>query len=180
MVRSILLPLAWHRKDLIHSVPTALVNDLWPAVEPHVSRACEHHPFMSAADVLEVILWGAARLFVVTKQGGVMGFAVMEVVQYPNRKVANVLCCGGEEGFLSVAVHDLLPRLKEWGAEQDADTFALTGRPGWMRALRNEGFEAATHTTLWADLDVERRRQQRHTAADDSSGAVGTVSAVPH
>ena len=165
---------------MIHSVPTALVNDLWPALEPHVIRACKHHPFMSATDVLEVILWGAARLFVVTKPGGVMGFAVMEVVQYPNRKVANVLCAGGEHGFLSVAVNELLPELQAWGREQDADTFALTGRPGWLRALRDKGFDAASHTTLWADLDVERRWQQRDPTADDSLRAVGTLPTVPH
>jgi hypothetical protein len=135
---------------------------------------------MTSGDVLEVILWGAARLFVATKPGGVMGFAVMEVVQYPNRRVANVLCCGGERGFLSVAIHELLPILKQWGAEQDADTFALTGRPGWLRALRGEGFEVASHITLWADLNVEGRRQRQYTETDYGVGAVGSVSAISH
>lgn len=164
---------------MIHSVPTNLVDDMWPAVEPHVRRACEHHPFMTSQDVREVILWGAARLFVVTKPGGVLGFAAMEVVQYPSRKVANVFCAGGERGFLSVAVNDLLPVLRQWGREQDADDFAISGRPGWVRVLRSHGFSSISHVTLWADID-EGRRQQQFSDADDRLRAVEGGATLSH
>jgi len=163
---------------MIHSVPTNLVPDLWPAIEPHVRRALKYHPFMEPDDILESLLLGGLRLFVATKEGGILGFACMEVIQYPRRKVANVLCAGGEQGFLSVAVHDLLPVLKSWAAEQDADTFALTGRPGWVRMLR--GFEAIAHITLWADLDEQGRRQQQKPDADDRLGAVESGTALSH
>lgn len=131
---------------------------------------------MSAQDVLEVIMWGSP-LFIATNADGVLGFAVMEVVQYPSRKVANILCAGGDKGFLSVALHELLPRLKAWGAEQGADTFALTGRPGWVRLLRD--FEAMTHITLWADLNGEGRRIVEQ-SADKHNGAVEGRSALSH
>lgn len=165
---------------MIHSVPTRLVEDLWPAIEPHVKRACKFHPFMSSSDVKEVILWGAARLFVATKPGGIAGFAVMEVVQYPSRKVANVLAAGGEHGFLSVAVNDLLPVLQAWGREQDADAFAITGRPGWVRALRSKGFQNLSYVTLWADLDEQGRWQQQDSDADDRFRAMETGTALSH
>lgn len=164
---------------MIHQVPNRLLFDIWPAIEPHASRAMEYHPFMTAADVLEVLKWGAAQLFVATNAGGVMGFAVMEMVQYPSRKVANVLACGGDEGFLSVAVHNLLPVLKAWGAEQGADTFALSGRPGWVRALRNAGFQSVPHVTMWADLHVEGRRIIEQ-PADADVRTLGGSSALSH
>lgn len=178
MVRRAIRALALSEQDLIHSVPNHLVPDLWPAVEPHVTRALKHHPFMTAGDVYESILWGALRLFVATKPGGILGFACMEVVQYPSRMVANVLCAGGEHGFLSVAIHDLLPVLKAWGVEQGADTFALTGRPGWVRVLRD--FEVSSHVTLWADLDEQGRRQQQKPNSDDGLRTLESGAALSH
>jgi hypothetical protein len=170
--------MALHRPYLIHSVPTELVPDLWPLIEHHVKRACVYHPFMDSGDVLDLLYRGLLRLFVDTRDQKVTGFAVMEVVTYPRRKVANVLCAGGEHGFLSVAVHELLPVLKAWAVEQGADSFALTGRPGWVRALRSQGFEVATHVTMWANLDEQGRWQRRHGTADNDFHPVEGCSAV--
>lgn len=164
----------------IHIVPSDLVADLWSAFEHHVIAACEHHPFMEALDILEVLLYGKGQLFIYVDGSRVTGFAVMEVVQYPRRKVANVLAAGGDKGFLSVAIHELLPELKKWGAQQGADTFAISGRPGWMRALRGERFESVTHVTLWANLDGEGRRFQQIPDADDGFAAVGRGSTLSH
>jgi len=129
---------------------------------------------------MQVLLWGAARLFIATDGNGIVGFAAMEVVEYPNRRVANVFLAGGARGFLSIAVNDLLPALQRWGRDQDAEAFSIIGRPGWVRALRSKGFSAMTHATLWQDFDVEGRRQQRHTATDQHVGTVGSSAALPH
>jgi hypothetical protein len=165
---------------LIHSVPTKLVPDLWSGIEEHVKRACEYHPFMESGDVLEVLLWGAARLFIATDGDSILGFAAMEVVEYPNRRVANVFLCGGVHGFLDVAVNDLLPALQRWGKDQNADAFSIIGRPGWVRALKAKGFKALTHATLWQDIDVEGRRKQQHTASDHHVRAVEGSATLPH
>jgi hypothetical protein len=166
---------------LIYPVPAELVHDLWPAIEIHVERAMKHHPFMQAEDVLTLLYHGSLQLFVATEDRKVAGFAVMEVIQYPSRKVANVLACGGERGFLSVAVHELLSVLKAWAAEQGADTFALTGRPGWVRALKKQGFASAAHVTMWANLDGEGRRRRRESEPPNSyTDSLGTSTALHH
>lgn len=165
---------------LIHSVPTKLVPDLWSGIEEYVKAACEYHPFMESSDVMEVLLWGAARLFIATGDSGILGFAAMEVVQYPSKRVASVFLAGGARGFLNVAIDDLLPVLKRWGDDQDVDAFSIIGRPGWVKALKAKGFESQTHVTLWQDFDVERRRQQRHTASDQHVGTVGGGATLPH
>jgi hypothetical protein len=173
--------MAMHRPHLIYPVPPELVHDLWPAIEIHVKRAMKHHPFMEADDVLSLLYHGSLQLFVATQDRKVAGFAVMEVIQYPGRKVANVLASGGERGFLSVAVHELLPVLKSWAVEQGADTFALTGRPGWVRALESQGFSTAAHVTMWAHLDGEGRWRRRESNSPDSiSAAMGTSSTLHH
>jgi hypothetical protein len=163
---------------LIHSVPTKLVPDLWSGIEQYVKAACEYHPFMESNDVMEVLLWGSARLF--TDDSGILGFAAMEVVEYPNRRVANVFLAGGIHGFLSVAVNDMLPVLQRWGKDQSAEAFSIIGRPGWTRALKAKGFNVQVHATLWQDTDVEGRRRQQHTATNQHVGTVGGGTALPH
>jgi len=149
-------------------------------IEHHVAAAMEHHPFMDSEDLLTVLMYGNARLFVVTRDGAFLGFAIMEVVEYPRRKVANVIAAGGERGFLSVAVHELLPVLQAWGLEQGADTFALIGRPGWVRALRHLHGQATAHVTWWTDLHGKGRRQQQHTATNHGVRTVGAEPAIPN
>lgn len=165
---------------LIHSVPTKLIPDLWSGIEAYVKAACEYHPFMESGDVMEVLLWGAARLFIATDDTGILGFAAMEVVEYPNRRVANVFLAGGAHGFLSVAVNDMLPVLQRWGKDQDTDAFSIIGRPGWIKALKAKGFRSQVHATLWQDTDVERRRRQQHYQADPNVGTVVGSATLSH
>jgi hypothetical protein len=166
---------------MIRAVPTDLVPDLWPAIEKHVEAACEYHPFMDALDVARTIMKGNARLFVSFEGNAVQGFAAMEVVQYPSRKVANVLAAGGDRGFLSVAIHELLPILKQWGREHGADTFAISGRPGWLKALQNEDGESVTNALWWTRLgNVGEGRKLQQSEADHGVRAVERSAALPH
>jgi hypothetical protein len=165
---------------VIHRVPAALVTDLWAAIEKHVSAALDFHPFLEPEEVRLILLNGGAQLFIVTGDGRrVRGFAITEVVQYPSRKVANILAAGGEEGFLDTAIHELLPHLKQWAAEQGVDAIALTGRPGWFKALRNEGGHAEKLVTWWTRLgDVQGRRKESD--PDHGRGTVERGTALPH
>lgn len=166
----------------IHLVPTHLVPDLWDAIEPHVESACKDLPFLSSQDIEGLLYAGRCQLFIHVADAKVTGFAVMDVIYFPSRKVANVLAAGGDKGFLSAAILELLPELKKWGAQQGADTFAISGRPGWLRVLRDHGFQSITHVTLWADLDGFdiRRRIEQHADTDHGESAVVSGTAVPH
>jgi len=167
---------------MIHRVPSSLVPDLWPALEAFVVGAMDHHPFMDAQDIRLILLAGGAQLFIVTDGRMVQGFAAMEVVQYPRRRVANILASGGNEGFTSVAVHKPLPQLRQWAQEQHADALAILGaRPGWLKLLQDEGGNAKKFVLWWAELgDVQGRRQLEESAADGRLPAMGQGAAVSH
>jgi hypothetical protein len=156
---------------VIHRIKTSDVPDLWELVKPHADKAMEWHPFLNSDDVFGILLDGHAQLFVVTKDKAFLGFAVMEVIQYPRRNVANVLAAGGHRGFLSVSVKDLFPVLEDWAREQGADTFAVQGRPGWLRVAESfKGSERLKTGIAWRRLGYERRRF----AQSDDAG-IGTV-----
>lgn len=166
---------------MIHRIATNDVPDIWELVRPHAKAACKYHPFIDEDDLLTILLAGHARLFVMTKDGAFLGFAAMEVIQYPRRNVANVVAAGGHNGFLSASVQELFPVLEDWAREQGADTFAVQGRPGWLRI--SKAIEGSTRLQLgiaWRRLGYERRRFPQQ---DDSGIRTvergSTVSAEP-
>lgn len=161
---------------MIYQVPTKFLDGIWPSIEEHVSRACDYHPFMEAKDVLELLRNEMASLFISTDGKDVMGFGVLEVVKYPRRTVANILGAGGRSGFLAVAIHELLPAMIDYGKTQGATVVALSGRPGWLRALRQFNGSSKRFVTWWADIDEQGWRR----TPDNHTRAVETSTALPH
>ena len=157
----------------IYQVHPRFLPDIWEAIESDVSRACEHHPFLNARDVRALIEHGRATLFIATKDGGVMGFCALEVVEYPSRTVCNVLGIGGKRGFLAM-VDELIKVVLDFGKSQGAMTVALSGRPGWLRALRHVGGRSQRFITMWADIDEQWRRINQ-----DDHNSLGTSAAIP-
>lgn len=111
-----------------------------------------HHPFMEAEDVLLALMYGKAQLFLAVESGQILGFAVMEVITYPRRKVANVLAAAGHNGFLSALIDHVLPECEKWAVEQGADTFAVMGRPGWLKYAKARGAQSLSTVTSWKRL----------------------------
>lgn len=163
---------------LIHRVPTQYLDGIWPSIESYVKRTCEYHPFMEAPDVLELLRHELASLFIAVDGNEVIGFGVLEVVKYPRRTVANILGAGGRSGFLAVAIDDLLPVMMEHGKTQGATVVALSGRPGWLRALRHIGGRSQRFITWWADIDGQGRR--KFSAPDNHARAVEASATIPH
>jgi len=164
----------------IHRVPSRLLPDLWPGLKPFAVEAAEHNPFMEAEDLLAACLVGNAQCFLLLEEGGIVGFVAMEVLNYPRRRVASVLALGGRPGLLDASLPTLREALVAWAHEQGADTLAVIGRPGWMKALRDEGFDSVTHVTLSLRLGGHGTEGRVYTAADDRIGALETGSALPH
>jgi hypothetical protein len=157
----------------IYHVHPRFLPDIWEEIEADVSRACEHHPFLDSKDVRRLIEVGHATLFIATKGGQIMGFCALEVVQYPSRTVCNVLGIGGKRGFLAM-VDELIPMVLDFGKSQGATVIALSGRPGWLRALRHTGGRSQRFITMWADIDEQWRRINQ-----DNHDSMGSSAAVP-
>jgi len=158
----------------IYRVPPHLVGDIWGTIERFVRDACEYHPFLDASDVRLLVERGVCALFIATDDKGVMGFGAVEVVEYPRRTVANILGVGGRRGFLNVVVHELAEAMIDFGATQGATIVALSGRPGWLRALRGRNARSRRYVTMWAEINGERRRINQ-----DDDYSVETSGTVP-
>lgn len=117
------------------------VDEIWPTILPFVEPACALHPFLAPEDLLIVIKAQYYHLFISTDSQGMLGFAVLELVNFPRRKVANVLLAGGRRGFLQVATTSLYDHMRRWAGDQGCGAFTITtSRPGLGRIVRGGSF----------------------------------------
>ena len=146
----------------IHRVPPQCVEAVWPAVEDYAARACRHHPFMDAEDLLVVLREGRGQLVVATDARGIEGFALVEVIRFPKIATGNIVAAGGRRGFLKTLREEMLPELEQWSAEHGATAFSVTGRVGWRRFAKPHGFAIVPVVTAWRAIDGRRRRITDH------------------
>lgn len=136
---------------MIRDVPASLVPDLWPGVEKHIIASLREHPFLTADGVLQLLLAGRAQLILVT-HSGIDGAAVLEIVEYPARRVGNVLALGGERGFNRRNFPALAEHLERWCLEKRCDSMMLLGRLGWSRIATQRGGKTLPLLLAWKPL----------------------------
>ncbi len=137
----------------------ATALELWPVLEAHIARAVHYHPFLTVEDFRLLVAADRSCVFLVTRAAAVLGFAACEVVQYPGRRVVNIMLAGGVHGFLGPLTTVLMDRIEVWAAERGATSLSMTGRPGWLRLARTFGWKHQRQVLAHKELtDVGRRR----------------------
>lgn len=68
---------------------------------------------------------------------------VTEVIDYPKKRVLHIFLAGGN----LQAIRQLESKAVEWAKDIGCSAFTLTGRKGWEKALKNDGWEYA-HTSM--------------------------------
>jgi len=137
-----------------YQAPTDIALELWSALVPFIDRAARYHPFLDQAGLRELVVRGFATIFVAVEGDTVMGFAAIEVVQYPSRRVANVIFAGGAYGFLETLVTELKGKMAEWGRLHGATAMSLTGRPGWLKLARKHGWTVQRQVFVTEELTL--------------------------
>lgn len=86
----------------------------------------------SFVDVVDGVMSGNMQLW-----SGENGCAVTEIVVYPNKKVLHVFLAGGKLEQIT----DMMDSAVEWGKAQGCDGMTLSGRKGWVKVLKDYGWE---------------------------------------
>lgn len=68
---------------------------------------------------------------------------VTEIVDYPKKRVLHIFLAGGK----LEAIRALEEKAVKWAKQLGCSAFTLTGRKGWEKALKNDGWEYA-HTSM--------------------------------
>lgn len=123
---------------LYHIPPTNNIQDVWPHVDSFIQRSAVYaQGELGASDLYQKVLSGDMQLLVAVADSTLVGAAVVEVQEYPRRRVAFIVALGGRgvtgaEGF---------GRLREWAWSVGCDSIRGAVRPSMARLLRTRGFE---------------------------------------
>ena len=134
---------------MIRQVPVNMVMDVWPHFSPMLEKSLEVHPFLSITDLFNIVLAGHAELIVDTDGNQAM---VMEVVQYPSVKVANVVAMGGKK-VMGNPLHNLIDFGETWAKAHGCDYFAMIGRPGWINFVTERNGQSLKQIQAWKKLE---------------------------
>lgn len=103
-------------------------------VRPFLVAALEHgnpeqtHTFR---DIADGIISGRYHLWTEPNAA-----AITEFVTFPHRKYLHIFLCGGDLDEIRGRVEDV----KQFAKASGCDGVSVSGRPGWVRALKDFGF----------------------------------------
>ncbi len=137
---------------MIREIPSELLRPLWSVVEPLLKEALVPHPFLDAEDVLWLALNGKAYVIAVLDHERVAGAIVMELHQYPKRRIGNILALAGEVGSMERFSDEVESFLIEWCRQNSLDSLGMLGRPGWSKVLSRRGWQTQPICTAWKNL----------------------------
>jgi len=84
-------------------------------------------------DVVEAILSGKMQLWPAER-----ACIVTEIVTYPRKRVLHVFLAGGELD----QIIDMDTDVVQWAKEQGCESATQAGRKGWIRALKDHGWNS--------------------------------------
>lgn len=107
---------------------------------PYIEAALEYsegtHEF---SDIVDGIVEGRMQFWPAEKSA-----LVTEIVIYPRKKVLHVFLGGGDMD----EIKGMYDAVQSWGAHMGCTAMTVTGRPGWVRALRDLGFRPSHQTVI--------------------------------
>ena len=138
---------AFNRRAILSAdeVTTDKLKEDWPFIEPFIARALDRGDGRySLEDIKHYLIDGVARAWLIEEINvleqvkEIKACFVLELMQYPQLLVCNVLALAGKDieqwlPFVEAAVEDI-------ARNQDAKRIEIIGRLGWKRILKPLGY----------------------------------------
>lgn len=120
-------------------VPPPMVQGLWPRIFPHLAKAAEYtFGRYEPEDILQYVMSGEAHLWVVFDGDDIIGITVTRFWQYPRKRCLDMVFIGGDDGFSWK--DPMLEMLQHWARDNQCEAIESSGRPGFARAFRDDGY----------------------------------------
>jgi hypothetical protein len=127
---------------IVSLVPFERVHECWANVAPFMERAAEYtFGRYHADDIYDLCsqrqdyqLWVAFD-----NEGKFYGAVVTSFTEYPGKRVLSMHFCGGDE--LHLWKEPMLDLLKRWARDTQCDAIESTGRKGWEKIFKNDGYK---------------------------------------
>jgi hypothetical protein len=117
--------------DQMGRAPASAVPHIWPQIEQKAVDALRRFDLYGVEDVRELVDSGAWELWVATVGPRVAAFCVVEVAEFPRRRVMIIHVSGGD----SAETHNALwPLIKASAKARGCSRVISDPRRGWFRA----------------------------------------------
>ena len=129
-------------------VPSEHAAIIWPQVLPHLKKTVEYtYGRYEADDMLTGIVDYGDTLWVAFNDTGIKGAVVTSFSIYPRKKYVNMVFCGGER--MDEWKAPMLKMLQHWAYDNDCDGVECSGRLGWTKIFKDDGFKF-----LWQTFEL--------------------------
>jgi hypothetical protein len=146
----------------IQIVPVGLAKRVWQDLHTQIVGAMRYHGSMDANDVLLLLQQNRLAMIAAIVDNELLGCFIIEVVEFPRKKVCNIVAVAGRNGATRSWINEMLQYLEGWALERGCDSIAGIGRKGWMVA-KEFGWKTEQRAILVKDLTDERRRRYSST-----------------
>lgn len=122
-------------------VPAEHAQGLWPQLQPYMEQAAEYtYGRYTADDILDSVIQYDHHLWIAFVGAEIKGFTVTRIAQYPRIKCLDMVFCAGDDGM--DWKQPMLKMLQHWGHDSGCDRIECSGRVGWAKIFKDDGYKA--------------------------------------
>lgn len=122
-------------------IPSQYVDSCWGKIEQFIDKAAEYtYGRYTTGNIYDMIKDGDYQLWVAMNDKEFKGAVVTNIITYPQRRLLGMQFCGGEE--LDSWKDPMLDLLKRFAKDVGCEGIESTGRPGWAKVFKNDGYKA--------------------------------------
>lgn len=125
---------------MVSLVPPKRVHECWPDVQAYMQKAAEYtYGRFHEEDIYDLVtqrddhhLWVAFE-----DDKKILGAVVTSFTEYPNKRVLNMMFCGGDK--IEQWKDPMLGILRRWAKDTQCNAIEFTGRRGWVKLFSGDG-----------------------------------------
>ena len=127
-------------------VPGDQVLQIWPKIEKYMDRAAEYtFGRYTTEDIKYSITQYDHHLWVAfDDEKNLKGAVVTAFKHYPQKKYLDLVFIGGDDGLSWKDC--MLKLLQHWAYDNQCDGIESSGRPGWGKIFKDDGYKVLWHT----------------------------------
>lgn len=135
----------------IFKVPVELVRGVWEELHTPLVSAMRYHEGMDVDDLLLLCEAGHLLMLVSAVEDEIKGVVVVRFVQFPKKRMCEVVVVAGKKGQTRSWIKEMLKFLDDFSIEHGCDFIYGIGRKGWMVA-KDCGYKAESRAILRKEL----------------------------
>lgn len=129
----------------VSAVPAEFVKQVWPDVEGYLKGAADYtYGRYDVEDILDSITDYDHTLWIAFNVEGIKGAVVTSFIDYPRKRMLCMQFCGGVQ--LDTWQAPMLELLQRWAQDNDCDGIESTGRAGWSKVFKSDGYKSLWQT----------------------------------